>query len=157
DYKVLSSFSYYAKAEEAIHKALEIDEGLAEAHSSLGSLKLRQWDWAGAESEFERSIHLNPNYVIAHVGYATYLSLIGSADRALLAIDRALSIDPLSLPAHSTKGSILYTSRKYDEAIDQFKKTLGLDGDFAVAHFCLGIVYDTQERYEEARTAYLKS
>ncbi|HKA17643.1 MAG TPA: winged helix-turn-helix domain-containing protein [Blastocatellia bacterium] len=156
-YKVLSRFDYYAKAEEAILRALEIDEELAEAHSSLGSLKIRQWDWSGAQREFERSIRLNPNHVIAHVGYASYLSLIGRTDEALLAIDRALRIDPLSLPAHSAKGSILYVARKYDETIDQFKKTLILDEEFGVAHFCLGIVYDTLGRYEEARTMYLRS
>src|SRR5215510_4814061 len=132
-YKVLSRFDYYAKAEEAILRALEIDEELAEAHSSLGSLKIRQWDWSGAQREFERSIRLNPNHVIAHVGYASYLSLIGRTDEALLAIDRALRIDPLSLPAHSAKGSILYVARKYDETIDQFKKTLILDEEFGVA------------------------
>jgi len=66
-YKVLIRFNYYAKAEDAILKALEIDEELAEAHSSLRSLKMRQWDWTGAQIEFERSIKLNPNYIIAHV------------------------------------------------------------------------------------------
>src|SRR5262245_18033765 len=153
-YKVLTRFNYYAKAEDAILKALEIDEELAEAHSSLGSLKMRQWDWAGAQIEFERSIKLNPNYIIAHVGYASYLSLIGKTKEALLEIDLALELDPLFLPSQAAKGSILYFARRYDEAIDQLKKALVLDEEFAIAQCCLGIVYETQGRYNEAQTAY---
>ena len=156
-YKVLTRFNYYAKAEDAILKALEIDEELAEAHSSLGSLKMRQWDWAGTQIEFERSIKLNPNYIIAHVGYASYLSLIGKTKEALLEIDLALELDPLFLPSHAAKGSILYFARRYDEAIDQLKRALVLDEEFAVAECCLGIVYETQGRYNEARTAYHRS
>ena len=156
-YKLLSTMEYNVRAERAILKALELDGELAEAHSSLGSLRTRQWDWSAAEKEYKNAIELNPNYAIAHVGYACFLGLIGRAGEAAVEIKRAHEIDPLSLQMNSIKGSLLYLARQYDEAIEQFHKTLALDADFAVAHFCLGYAYEAQGKYEEALTAYQRS
>lgn len=157
NYKLLSTLESNEKAEEAILKALELDRELAEAHSSLASLRTRQWDWSAAEREYKNAIELNPNYAIARVGYALYLGLSGRADEAMVEIKRAHDIDPLSLPVNSAKGSLLYIARHYDEAVEQFHRALALDADFAVAHFCLGYAYEAQGRYEEALTAYQRS
>ena len=156
-YKLLSTAECNASAEIAIMRALELDGDLAEAHSSLGTLRNRQWDWSAAEKEYKTAIELNPNYTIAYVGYALCLGLMGRPDEAMMEIKRAHEIDPLSLPMNSAKGSLLYIARQYDEAIEQFHRTLALDADFAVAHFSLGYAYEAQGRYEEAVTAYQRS
>lgn len=50
-----------AKARAAAQKGLELDDSLAEAHSSMAGIKQFEWDWSGAENEYKRAIELNPN------------------------------------------------------------------------------------------------
>src|SRR5262249_12142017 len=62
------------KAREAAVKALTIDDTLAEAHLSLATVKAwYDWDWVGAEREFQRTINLNPQFAMAYDRYAYYL------------------------------------------------------------------------------------
>src|SRR5262249_57073325 len=83
---------------EAAMKALESDETLAEAHASLGYADGYEWDWAGAEHEFQRAIALDPSYPTVHQWRATnYLEPMGRADEALAEFKRAQELDPLSL------------------------------------------------------------
>ena len=68
----------FRKPKEAALKALEIDDTLAEAHASLGFIKAHyDWDWSGAEREFQRAIELNPAYAIAHHWYGVALARLG--------------------------------------------------------------------------------
>ncbi|HWO36519.1 MAG TPA: winged helix-turn-helix domain-containing protein, partial [Candidatus Acidoferrum sp.] len=49
------------KAREAARHALEIDPTLAEAETPLATLKFNyDWDWSGAEDDFQHAIQLNP-------------------------------------------------------------------------------------------------
>ncbi len=89
NYAVLKPWEAQQKGEAAALKALEIDDTIAEAHTSLGYLKfLFEWDWFGAEREFQRAIELNPNYATAHQRYALYLKNLGRFDEALIEIKR---------------------------------------------------------------------
>jgi TolB-like protein/DNA-binding winged helix-turn-helix (wHTH) protein/lipoprotein NlpI len=132
----------YPKVREAALKALELDEKIAEAHTSLGSYKWEyEWDKAGAENEFRRAIELNPSYATAHQWYAEELAAIGRGGEAVAEIKRAQQLDPLSLPIGVVAGWIFYVGRDYGRAIDQYQKTLEMDSNFAVAHLYLGRVY----------------
>jgi TolB-like protein/DNA-binding winged helix-turn-helix (wHTH) protein len=102
----------FPKVRVAALKALELDEGLAEAHASLGALKWEyDWDPSGAEKEFRRAIELNPSYATAHQWYAEELAIIGRGDEALAEIQRAKQLDPVSLPRDLLRGSIRYILR----------------------------------------------
>jgi DNA-binding winged helix-turn-helix (wHTH) protein/TolB-like protein/tetratricopeptide (TPR) repeat protein len=139
------------KAKAAAIKALEIDDSLAEAHTSLAYVKTRyEWDWAGAETEFNRALDLNPNYATAHHWYGEYLMLTGRTDEAVAEMERALEIDPLSVIISSDLGWILYYNRSYDRAIQQCKKTLEIDPDFIVARLALALSYGQKGMYEES-------
>jgi len=86
------------KARDAAVKALELDEGLAEAHASLAAVKVDyDWDWKSPEQELRRAVELNPGYATAHQRYAELLSEEGRSDEAIAEIKRALDLDPLSL------------------------------------------------------------
>ncbi len=146
-----------AKAETAALSALELDAGLGEAHTSLGSLRTRQWDWSAAEAELETAIKLSPNYAAARAAYAIYLVEVGRFDEGLTEIKRAQSLDPLSLLINSQLGSLLYLTRRYDEALEQFRKTFELDPNFALARFVLGNVYEVLGKYEDALREYQHS
>ncbi len=132
-------------------RALELDSGLAEAHASLALVRLLyDWDWAGAESEFQKAIELKPGYVTAHHWYPILLTAAGRFDEALKETGVALEIDPLSLIINATAGWIKYYARRYDEAAALLRKTIEMDSSFPTAHWLLGYALEAQAKYDEA-------
>ena len=125
-------------ARAAARRALELDDGLAEAHTSLGLIALiYDWDWQTAEQEYRRAIQLDPNYATAHHWYAELLAYRGRFDEAFAAIERARQLDPLSLIIATDRGEILYLSRDYDGAIAQVRRALEMEPNFLQAHYIL--------------------
>jgi DNA-binding winged helix-turn-helix (wHTH) protein/TolB-like protein/Tfp pilus assembly protein PilF len=132
-------------------KALELDDTLAEAHTSLAYYEgAVDWNWPGAEAEFERALALNPSYSTAHHWHAYNLAAMGRLDKAIAEITRAQELDPLSLIVNTDAGHMLYLSRRYDEAIGQYRRVLEMDPHFRVAHWRLGECYAQKRMYTEA-------
>jgi tetratricopeptide (TPR) repeat protein len=142
------------KARKAAHTALEIDDTLAEAHTSIAALGYDDWGLLGAESEYKRAIELNPNYATARYWYAEYLSHIGRHDEAVLQSQLALEIDPLSNVTNTAAGEVFYRARRYDAAITQLNKAIKVDKDFHRTHRSLGHAYLAVGRYEDAIAAF---
>jgi tetratricopeptide (TPR) repeat protein len=147
-YNILSSYGLSRPSESfplgkaAVTKALELDDTLAEAHTSMAYLKYQyEWDWAGSEREFKRAIELNPNYPTAHHWYGLVLANMGRLDEAFAELKRAQDLDPLSLVIIASTGWTLYEAHRYDEAIAQFQKALDLDQNFARAHWGIAEPY----------------
>lgn len=139
-----------SRAREAAMKALSLNGDLAEAHTALGFVNTQEYDFAGAEREYERALELNPNYATAHQWYGEMLSHLGRHDEAVAQLRLALEIDPLSLIINVMYGNILFYARRYDEAIVQLKKTLELDNNFAITHQCLARIYQARGNYADA-------
>jgi non-specific serine/threonine protein kinase len=150
-YLDLSPKEIFPRARAAATKAVEVDDTLAEAHSALAMVKAHDWDWAGAEREFQRAIQLNPGYATAHYfyGYAD-LCPMGRFEEAIAELKIAVELDPFSGIINTNLGGTLYYARKYDEAIAQCRKTLEIDPNFALAHVALAGVYEQKGMYEEA-------
>ena len=147
----------YAEAKKAATRALEIDDELAEAHTSLAYIKqFYEWDWKGAESEFRRAIELNPTYATAHQWYAEFLSAMGRHEEALAEIRRAGEFDPLSLIIHSVEANILYMARQYARAVDQCHKVIDMDPNFPEVYEYLKRSHDQMGSYADAITARQK-
>ena len=107
----------YEKAKEAVTKALELDNNLAEGYAVLGELKfVYEWDYAGAEKDLVRAIELEPNSDLAHEQYAFYLAIRGRFDEAIAESKSALEINPNALIIQREYGVILYLARRYDES-----------------------------------------
>jgi len=141
----------FPKARVAAEKALEIDNRLAEAHTSLGLLRFQyDWDWDGAEKGFKRAIELNPNYAPAHQYYADFLKSQGRFDEALSEMSYAGALDPLSLSINTGIGHVLYLSRQYDRAIEQYRNTIKIDPNFVQARLWFGRPYLQKRMYNEA-------
>jgi tetratricopeptide (TPR) repeat protein len=130
----------YPKAKEAALKALEIDDTLGEAHASLGSIKSSyDWDWSGAEKEFQRAIELNPSDAAAHRAHGVSLVRTGRLEETIREEKRALELDPLSLNANRSLRAAFYFARQYERAIEQERKTLELGSNFRLARDDLGL------------------
>ena len=151
DFSVMSPQEAYPKAKAAATKALELDNSLGEAHTSLAfCLGLFEWHWDTAEKEYLRAIALNPGYATAHQWYAIQLSLLGRFDEAITEMRKAESLDPLSLVISAGVADVLFTARRYDESIQQSRKTIDMDRNFAIAHFELGQALAQKKIYNEA-------
>jgi eukaryotic-like serine/threonine-protein kinase len=155
-YSLLATFGFappkdaYPRAQEAAQKAVELDDTLAEAHTSVAFIKaIYDWDWSGAEKEFQRAIELNPSYANAHLFHGAVLEKQGRFEEDLAERKRAIELDPLSVPANTFLGMTFYTGRHYDQAIEQERKTLELDPNFVQAHYFLGMAYLQTSKYRE--------
>ena len=147
----------FPKAKEAALNALRIDDRLAEAHTALGHIRVQyEYDWVGAEREYQRAIDLKPNYVNAHHFYALYLSIVGRFDEGIEEIKRAQELEPSSLFIHTNLGHILYRAQRYDEAIDQVKRVLEMNPSFDHAHSVLGLAYLQKGMVEQAIAEFQK-
>jgi len=132
----------YRRARAATLRALEIDNGLAEAHASLAVIRAEyDWDWEGAEIEFQRALELDPKLANAHRWHAVFLAKLGRFKEAFSEIEIAKELDPLSLPIATSAGSILRYARRYDEAIEELRKAIDLEPSFKFAHVELAEVY----------------
>ncbi len=150
-YGLLPSREAYPRARRADEKAIELDETLAEAHTSLAALKQDyDWDWAGGDEEYRRAMELNPGYATAHQWYSEALCDRGRIEECLAEIKRAQELDPLSLIINSVLGRFLLQAGSTEAAIAQLKKTLELDPNFAYAHLALGWAYLRKQMLAEA-------
>ena len=132
-------------------RALDLDEELADAHTSLAAVKIYlDWDWAGAEREFKRALELNPNSPQAHHWYGNMLlGPLARHSEAIQEIQRALELDPLSLILTADLGCAYYLARRYDVAFEQYRKVLAIDPGFVPLHYYLLQYYRTTNRYDE--------
>jgi TolB-like protein/Tfp pilus assembly protein PilF len=144
------------KALEAARKAVELDDTLGEAHTSLARALASDLQLPAAMSEFKRAIELNPNYATAHQWFGECLQSQGHLEEALAELKRAQELDPLSLIINSVLGFALDTVGKSDEAIAQLHKTIEIDPNFANAYGQLGNVLEHRGRLKEAIVEYEK-
>jgi serine/threonine protein kinase/Flp pilus assembly protein TadD len=156
DYSSIPPAEVYPKAKEAALKALEIDDTLAEAHTSAAQVLFRHWDWESAESEYKKAIELNPNYPTAHHWYALLLMYMARFEEAIEEIERAQKLDTLSLVINRNLALVFFYARQYDRALDAVQKTLEIGPNFSMTHSTLGAIYLQKSMYEEALAEFQK-
>ena len=160
----LSSFSELpadvrrSRGLELVSRALTMDETLAEGHISLAMVKVfYDWDWAGALTELQRAIRLNPNLPWAHLIYARYWQALGRLDRAVAEIKRAQELDPLSVKFLTSGADISVCASQYDQAIQQFKMALDIDPKSWAIYEELAQAYELAGMDENALSARQKA
>ncbi|MEO8595629.1 MAG: protein kinase [Candidatus Solibacter sp.] len=157
DLNVLPAREVTPKVKAAATKALELDDSLSEAHTSLGFAKFREWDWSGAEQEFKRAISLNGAYWPAHAWYGEYLTALGRFDEAQAELSRAGELSPMSPAVSVSQGYRAYYARKAALAAEQCQKAAAMEASFAPAHICLGRAYLQKGSPAEANTEFRKA
>lgn len=130
------------RARAAALEALRIDEGTAEAHASLGLVKmLYDWDWTGAEAAFHQALALDSGYATAHHWHGMLLAARGRVNEAIAALERAQQLEPLSVAINTDLGLVLYLARRYDEAVNQYRAAIDLDPTFTDAQTGILMAY----------------
>ena len=118
----------FPKAREAAERALALDDGLAEAYTSLALVKEAfDWDWAAAERNYRRALDLDQNYASAHHRYGVFLCMMARCEEGLVRLEQARQLDPTSLIINADVGLGYYMARRYDEAIQQLRQAVELD------------------------------
>ena len=147
----LSPREGYPKGKAAAKRALELDDSLAEAHTTLGAMTMfYDLDWAGAEREYKRAIELNPNYSITYEVYSYLLCATGRFEEGIQTAKRAVEVDPLSPPIIGDVSAAYYLARRYDDSIKQLQKSLEIEPNHFGAHLALGQIYEVKGLPEEA-------
>lgn len=145
------------KAKSAILKALKIDDSLAQAHNALAEFRYQfEYDWAGAEKEFQRAIELNPNIAWIRQAYGWFLMSAGRFDEAALEMNKAGELDPSSLTIRAGRGRLYYFSRQYDKALEHFHNIIAVEPSDSSAYYALYTIYEQKQMYREALEAWLK-
>ena len=153
-YGTISSKEAGEKATAAVHRALQIDPRLAEAQCALALVKFwYEWDWAGADTAFKRSLERSPNYAAAYHWYGTYLNAMRRFDEAEWAHKRASELDPMSITVAKAGADISLYRRNYADAIARLRAILDRDPKFYGAHFDLGRAYLFAGKYADAIVA----
>jgi TolB-like protein/Flp pilus assembly protein TadD len=139
------------KAKVAATRALEIDNTLAEAHTSLARvLQAYDWNWTEAEREYKRALELDPRYPLAHQWYGGYLERIGRTEEGIAQRRVAIELDPLSASTQFELGLAYFYSRDYDRAIQQFQKAVELEPGFPAALSTMIAAYSQKGQHDVA-------
>src|SRR6266513_2722789 len=155
DYRSVPVTEGYRLAREYALKALELDDTLAEAHTSLAwVLHIYDWDWSGAMREYGRALELNPGFATAHHWYSFVLMVTGQKEQAVMEALTALELDPSSLSVRRGVGWLSYYSRRYEHALYHLRRAIAMNPTSEDTYRVLGLVLMQQGAYAEAERAF---
>ena len=158
-YGVLAPADVWTKSASHAESAVTLDDRSAEAHTSLAHVKATQdWDWLGAEREYQKAIALNPAYATAHHWYAmSCLSPLGRLDEALDEIGTAQSLDPVSSIVARDLAVVHFYRRDFEMALEQCDHTIELNPHFAPAYWMLGVIQEQRRDFDESAAAFQRA
>ena len=141
----------FSKARDFANRALELNNDLAEAHTSLAAvLFIYDWEWDAAEDQFKRAIQLNPNYATAHYWHSVLLQTTGRLQESVTAAEKAQVLDPLSPVIGMGVVQAYFFSGQYDKAVEECHRYLDMDPSFVVARDFLVHLHVQNGLFEEA-------
>ncbi len=147
----------YTKSKENALKALKLDEGLAQAHTSLAYVKFYdERDRAGAELEFRRAIQINPSYATAHHWFALASAAMNNLPESISEANTAQMLDPLSPSIKAATAMTYFYDEQYQEALTEADKALKIDEGFVPAHKIKRWIYQAMENYEESLKSFMR-
>jgi TolB-like protein/Tfp pilus assembly protein PilF len=158
-YGVVGPAEVWTKAAASASTAVMLDDESAEAHTSLAHVKSTQdWDWTGAEREFQRAIALNPRSATAHHWYAmSCLAPLGRLDEALNEVMIAHAIDPVSSIVARDLAVVHFYRRDFEMALEQCDQTIELNPHFAPAYWMLGVIQEHRKDFDESAAAFQRA
>jgi tetratricopeptide (TPR) repeat protein len=158
-YGVLAPAEVWTKAASNAAWAVLQDENSAEAHTSLAHVKSTQdWDWLGAEREFQRALALDPRCPTAHHWYAmSCLTALARLEQASDEMLLAQALDPISSIIGRDLARIYYYRQDYEAALEQCDHTIELNPHFSPAYWILGLVQEQRGEFDESAAAFQRA
>jgi TolB-like protein/Flp pilus assembly protein TadD len=158
-YGVFGPAEVWTKAAASATAAVMLDANSADAHTSLAHVKSTQdWDWAGAEREFQRAISLDPRCATSHHWYAmSCLAPLGRLDEALDEMIVAQALDPVSSIVARDLAVIHFYRRDFETALEQCDHTVELNPHFAPAYWILGVIQEQRKDFDESAAAFQRA
>ena len=130
----------FAKARRAAERALALAPHRAEPHASLATILCQfDWDWAGSEREFRRSLELDPRQANTWHWYSHFLVSRGRFQESLEASRKAIDLAPVDVPINSHLGWHYYYAGDYKKAIEAHTKALMLQPNHGQTRAFLGL------------------
>ena len=146
------------KANSAAQHALILDPKSAEAHAALALVNQSfDWNFPGAEQEYQRALEINPSNGSARQWHALLLMALGRHDEALAEIEQARALDPLSPVIDSSRIQAYYFARQYDRAIDEARRALEVEPGMLFIYYHLGQSLVQKRDYAEAISVLSKA
>lgn len=149
-YEIVPAEEARQRMEESAHKALEIDDTLAQSHFAMAAVKEMQRDYEGAYAEYNRAIELSPSFAIARVRYSYFLYYSGRLNRALAQMRRAQELDPVSPITNGALCYMLTMARQYDEGLKYCRRAMEIDPSIISGHYNLGQAYLQKGEFDKA-------
>ncbi|HEY0527519.1 MAG TPA: protein kinase [Gemmatimonadaceae bacterium] len=151
DYRNVPVHRGFAMAKEYARKALELDDGLAEAHASLAwSLFIYDWDWQAAEREFRLAIDRDQRYSTAHQWYGFLLASRKRFEEALVEAHTAQETDPSSVSVRRSLGYVYLYARKYEQARYHLDRAIAMNPVAEENYRIQGLILTLEKKYSEA-------
>jgi len=157
--RYLSADDVHAPALAAVERALQIDPGLAQAHTALAGVLNQLQPWSAAtdvaiEQSYRRAIALEPRDANAYLFLGNFLSTRDRNSEAVSQYRLALQLDPLSPSINSRMGMELIALGNFEEGLAFLRKTVELDPWQFNAHVRLGWGYVVTDDLDAANSAF---
>ena len=151
DYRSVPVSEGFERAKTYARRALELDDTLAEAHSSLAwTLFIYDWDWPGAEREFRRAIELDPRYPTAHQWYASMLASQARHEESIVEAHTAQELDPGFVSIRRGLGWQYFYARRYERARHHLEHAIEMNPTAEETYRILGLVQSVDGMHEAA-------
>jgi serine/threonine protein kinase/tetratricopeptide (TPR) repeat protein len=155
DYRGAPVHEGMERARELARRALELDDTLAEAHTSLAWVTfIHDWDWPAAGARFRRAIELNPAYSVARQWHSWFLTAMGRTEASLAEGRMAIELDPASVSIRRSMGWLHYYARQPVEALEHLRRALAMNPTAEENHRLLGLAYLQLGLHDEAAAAF---
>jgi TolB-like protein len=147
----------YTTSKAMLQKAMEIDNALSEAYSSVGFLTMGyEWDFPAAEDYLRRSLELNPQNALAHAWYGEMAATMGRKDEAIVEAKKAIECDPLFSLIHSLLGVVLAMAGEVEAGREQLDKAISMNPDQPMPYLFQGLIYLIKPSFPQRAIGYLE-
>ncbi|MEI8042854.1 MAG: tetratricopeptide repeat protein [Verrucomicrobiota bacterium] len=141
---------HWKDSETLFRHAIEVTQGNAIAHNSLGSALVEKGRVDEAIREYREALRLRSDYADAQINLGTALSQRGQTDEAIRHYREAVRLQPDHAGARIDLGTALDEQGQTEEAIRQYREAIRLQPDHAAAHYNLGNALAKNGQMDEA-------
>lgn len=153
-----SNFNYLESVEireEAVAKAMALNDQLGEAHLSQAMLHSDFDRMVEAEASFKKAIELSPGYATAFQWYGDFVSNWPARARESLRLtEQAVAMDPLSSILQYEIAEKLTFLGRFEEAEAKLRELMKMDPDFPVSQAGLTNIYNQTGQFDKAVLTY---